>query len=736
MAQLPFLVEHGDLVWKVLAVLAAGASIAWVRRTQARGERRATERELAARAAATTAPVEGVATVRGMLRGGSARSVSLLHLRGRRPYYDERAAELWVECAGERVTLIGPVRVVRGTRLVSTRDRRSGLADGERSVRSSPILHRLTAMTASVRDGDAVFVTARLAARPAADAMGYREAATAWTAVPHGAAIEVVAAQPAVRAVPPGSTSTLVSGLAGAWAAVAVLWTLGTAALSWTGASQTRTSERETVALGELDTASLAAATPGHRGAALAWVEARLAARAVRTADSFALWRAVARERGGCGAEIRARIAQDDIDGLAPLAKHCSDDAAAVEAYQLLGMFREAVARSKDVPSLQLPVEAMIAMRVWGRASEWAVAQRDAALARGAANASRARAFDCAAEWWSRLDDGHVDASMARARYTQSEPACGVFAALSLREPERRHALAAVAVPRERIQQIANLLAWAEGAPPTSRGVMPSPADLHAAVFEAGDRMTVARALLAEPAYAEVSLSQDAPVVMTTLAWRTVHAALSEDIGLARARAREVTEFSPVRPSPPVDRDERVSADHGRGLQAAVALRFRTRLPRVSSADDPRDDEVLWDRIRTTYWGPRIDRDACNPQLGDALLRAAHDGDGHDLAALLARCRVGGADLLEAVFAVWPRVRQGRGELAEVLRRLDLGATPADPLAVIGRAALRRDLARMIGDDRAADAWEAVVNRHVTAFAQPTQAAALISRELVRDAER
>ena len=78
MARLPFLVEHGPIVWQGLAAIAAAVAIAVVRRVRARREHRATARELAARTAEVTAPVEGSATVRGTLRGGRAASVSLL----------------------------------------------------------------------------------------------------------------------------------------------------------------------------------------------------------------------------------------------------------------------------------------------------------------------------------------------------------------------------------------------------------------------------------------------------------------------------------------------------------------------------------------------------------------------------------------------------------------------------------------------------------------------------------
>jgi hypothetical protein len=53
-----------------------------------------------------------------------------------------------------------------------------------------------------------------------------------------------------------------------------------------------------------------------------------------------------------------------------------------------------------------------------------------------------------------------------------------------------------------------------------------------------------------------------------------------------------------------------------------------------------------------------------------------------------------------------------------------------------GSLALRRDIARMIGDERAADTWRAVVERHIAAFSHGDPLTALVAREMLRDAER
>lgn len=745
MERLPFLVEHGDVVWQVLAATAALAAIALTRWARRWWERRATARDVAVRAARATAPVEGVATLRGTLRGGRASSVSLLYLRGRRPYYDERGPQLWLDCDGQRVALVGPIRVIRGTRLVSTRDRRSALPADEPAVRSTPVLHRLAALTTSVRDGDPVFITAQLAARPSGEATGYREATTEWTATPHGRAIEIVAAVPAVRPVARGVRRMVAAGLAGGALAMAAMWAVGTVAMSWPTATASNAG-RVPVALGELDALALAAATPGHRQEALAELEAQFATRYQRSAESFALRRSVARLRGGCGAEIAARIAQDEIEGLAQLAKQCDDSRAAGDAFQLLGLFHDAAIRdevatgSRKATPAEQHIESLIAVRAWGSAVGWALYHRGDPFEEGLPIAPREGAFECAVEWFERMRDiesaDHAR-ELSPVSFLRRDPVCPVFRALVTPEKARAAALAQVEMSDRSIEHIANMLAWAYGAPASLSGVVPSARQLHVALFDPSDRMTIARALLSEAADARTP--RDSPALTELTVWRSVYKMLVGEIGNARALARYVTTH-PVWPvSRPVDDPSSMLREaHERDLEIAVALRLGTALPMESP--DPNDETELRASYAEMYWTPG--RDACDRrELGDASIfnhlmwRVASQGDARGLADLLAHCRAPGAPMLDALFAVWPWVRQGRDQLADVLRRIDLGPPATDPLAMIGRAAMRRDLARLIGDHHAVNAWQEIIDRHVSAFSRERPLIGLVARELLRPAE-
>src|SRR5262245_54643789 len=139
MSELPFLVEHGSMVWK-LAVAAGGAAavgIGWAWRSWR--ARRAAREVVAARAASATDPVAGAATLRGTLRGAQL-------------VRDETTVEL-----------VGTRHVACGK---------------------------------PPRDGDEVLITGRLAQHPADVERGYREAAVAWILYPLHGELDVIALRP------------------------------------------------------------------------------------------------------------------------------------------------------------------------------------------------------------------------------------------------------------------------------------------------------------------------------------------------------------------------------------------------------------------------------------------------------------------------------------------------------------------------------------------------------------
>lgn len=741
MGRLPFLVEYGAVVWKAIAVIAGALAIAAVRRYHARWAQRATARELAARAARTTAPVEGVTTIRGTLRGGGAASISILHLRGARPYYDERAPKLWLDCDGERIALDGPIRVVRGSRVVSTRDRGSAVPEDELAVRSSAVLHRLTAVTVSVRDGDPVFVSAQLSPRAGSDALGYREASTAWAALPDGLAIEVIAAEPAVRTMPLGTARSLVCGLAGAAIATAALWTAGWSAMAWADVA-TRThpgaSEDPLVpfALGELDLISLAAATPGNRDDALAAIEADFAARHERTAASFALWRRVARLRGGCGAELHARIAQDEIDELARLARSCDDDEAAAGALQFLGMYEEAALRDRQLPVARRHIESLIATGEWSAVHDW--------IAGSGARRTRP-AVACAARWFQ-------PAYPSRPSGPLSEPVCAVIAALSMPEAQRAGALASAATTATasadwQVIRISEVLAWAAGEPTGPLVFLKnSGIRLHREMFEPADRVLVAHALLSRVASERNTYVSETPDYYATLSWRAVREALRDHRQTARSWAWHVARGVLRLPLGETDpRRARQLYRYGHALEVALAVRAGDRLPPLAPGESLTSPEIvdnaeLWTEYWRTYWSTLPERDVCDrpgaQSLATTVLAAARSGDGRRLADVLAHCRLRGSPVIAQVFAVWPRIHDGRNQLAEALRTIDLGPSAIDPLAVIARGALRRDLAQLTGDVRRAEAWQAILDHHIAAFSENAMLTALMVRELLRSVER
>jgi hypothetical protein len=321
-----------------------------------------------------------------------------------------------------------------------------------------------------------------------------------------------------------------------------------------------------------------------------------------------------------------------------------------------------------------------------------------------------------------------------------------VIAALLLTDARRSAALADAALDPE-VETMADALAWADGAPRDAAAILPiGRVALHRAMFDPDDRTTIARALLSGPA---LDRADDATGADDTQTWRAVRDMLSGDISRARNLARTVTREPP--PPEMLDHHPPPLGSYGQALEVAFALRTAQPLPALPlshrrwTTGQPRsvtDPDLLWQRYEAMYWGPLVGRQTCDrPGLGPAsdlkaiTLRAARSGDGRELADRLAECRLDDGAAIEAVFAVWPRLRTGRDRLADVLRTIDLGPPATDPLTVIGRAAMRRDLARLTLDAGRAAAWQAIVERHLAAFSSYTALTALMVRELLRAAD-
>lgn len=123
---------------------------------------------------------------------------------------------------------------------------------------------------------------------------------------------------------------------------------------------------------------------------------------------------------------------------------------------------------------------------------------------------------------------------------------------------------------------------------------------------------------------------------------------------------------------------------------------------RVRHGEDPRTEMMGYPK-------------SCESKFAEARI-AAQAGNGLPLATALQSCNVDWQFSPEIVLGVLPLVKEGREELATALRWwTDTSTALHEPFSSAFRASLRRDLARMVGDDESAERW----GRVATAFSQP-----------------
>jgi hypothetical protein len=273
------LLQYGAVAWKVAAGLVALVGLLITRRVRSGKERTRAQAESARLSATVSVPAlahaEGPTTLQGTLHGGVA---STLYVGGR-PYVD-RPIELWIDYRGERVDLVGPVRIVRGTYAEASRGLpkstpraiRHGLQrDLDRGTAVSRALRRAAGgrvhQLAQVGDGSVVMVRGVLGGRGSVDRLGVRS----WLFEPIPAAreIEIGAVSAAGAAVPLRWYSALALASMLAAATTGALYGLGRYELD------RARSRPPPPALDAIDPLVLAAALPGSRDEALALLAAQ-----------------------------------------------------------------------------------------------------------------------------------------------------------------------------------------------------------------------------------------------------------------------------------------------------------------------------------------------------------------------------------------------------------------------------------------------------------------------------
>lgn len=384
-AVLPFLVEYGPWVWKVVLGVFVGlvlGGIHWRRRNTTLAAARGALRELE----------RSDHVVRGTLRGSdgdlAATLVANVHelfsppadTGGSPSTSSWRAKELFLDTEQHgRVRIDGPIEVVvgsvahvdRGGAPAETRDDHLAIAKAAASWIHRPHAAPKTTGAATlrrVRAGDAIVARGVLEAAPSQEATGYREDATQWVLRPDGdRPIHVGACAPA-RELPRRSiVATIVIAGVAAGVGAGVLRMLGSRWMEQCGASEIASDVDNTHAC------ALAAATPKRQHEAMRELLWRLdREEAAPSAQRYALAMALSDRVESCSDVVDRLEVRFRYDEAIAKARSCGNKRAEHVALSRQARFAEAA--ELHVPAseglAELPtVPTLIAAGEWGRAA-------------------------------------------------------------------------------------------------------------------------------------------------------------------------------------------------------------------------------------------------------------------------------------------------------------------------------------------------------------------------------
>jgi hypothetical protein len=731
MAELPFLVVHGALAWKILAAATAAGALAgplWLRR---RAERRRAAADLAELSAGVSAPTDGPAAVRGVLRGGSAQTLAVAFATRADRLHHDRSDGLWLDCDGERVDLIGPVRVLRGSCGQASRGLPRALPEAIRAQEPDP---GQAARLAIIADGDVVIARGRLARRAsAAEVNDYRAPAGGWVLEPDELlAIEAIAERVAAPAVPLARASAILLLALGAGLAIIAMHGAGRLAVSRArSVDHEARAPRVPLELHALDAVALAAAMPGTRADALGLLDDRLRRRTESTEETLELRRRLAGLLG-CREEASELQRQGRYADMLATADGCGDAGQAAQALLWLGRYGEATARASASGSdLGLRDQGAAAIG----AGRWADAARIAADLRAALADRRRPTYlteeqakaivarvDCSEQLF-RLRAGEAPAAGKLHAMAGRDPFCKLFDAISSPLDRQSSALAGTPIGEDATLEFAvQALEWAAGGHATE--VQPGTDLFDAISLRVVPQRLARNALLAPLALATSTDPPGTEGHVRTHTWMAAHEYLRGD--LARARSEALLAGGG-------DHEAGYPRQHAASFLVSLALRTGAPLPYPVDSP-PSLHPSLQDLVRLRQGMPSREGGLGGPsrhceERADRAMQAAFAGDGAPLADLVRACMP--MQRIETIVAVLPLVQRGRARLAAAFRALDddsLALVMADdvPFGAISTFALRRDLARLAGDDAGAAGWQAIIDRHMAALADRQRLTAMI----------
>lgn len=676
--ELPFLIVHGAVVWKVLLVILVIASLAALALVRMWISRRRAREQVNAKIQAARSSSSGDVTLFGELSEGSAVTFSRGDVEA-----SSRSEKLCLLVEGERIDLVGDVRVEHGSREQSTwfripRELPSNL-DGRPGRCASMI-------TRSVAKGDRVIVTASQG-RQTDENAGYREQGVQRILEGTGGPIVISAQHPAGKRYSLGLVWLLplvvfstIWGLA--------LRKVGSVALERVG------EVTELAQLEGLSAASIAAAMPGSRDTLVKQLERSPSE--IRSDEALDLKLALAAYFGECPYYTLFRLGRFE-EALAA-ARRCGSLGSVATALLYLGRFAEA-APLVSPRGDQWYIATMVAIATgdWERAAIGAErravshSRRDRHQYYTDADATRfATQARCLAALF-RFYAGE-QGTFANIPNREGNVQCAMLEALTLPDAQQAETLGSMTVEdtSERLQAGA-LWRAAGGAATTLDWV--SSALLHGLGNDPWFGRIAAKAYSGTDPEALRLFDYELAIVSV------IHG----DFNGAREHLRRGIEHG-------------LSPYHAQYLEMQIALREGTIL-----APDHRWSELdtLSDLIRARTGDPPPQifayPDTCEAEANVAV-RFAQYGDGRALAAILKRCSVSYSSSRSALLSILPMVKTGRTELARMLRYHRETLTTYSynwiPFRFINDLLDYRELARFTGDVEEAQRLQQIIDRY------------------------
>ena len=694
MAELPFLVVHGAVVWKLLLVGLIGATYAVGYAVRQRGARKRACAELARQD--VSSPRKGPVSVRGRIRTGTATT-----LRQAEASFDTRSTDLTLDCDGELVELLGPVRVEQGA---TTRGSwRSDAADAPRWN---------TSLVRSVAPGDEVIASGVLVEGPA-EPSSYREAKPTWR-LQADDLIRVFATKPRARAMPLGygqhvALLVLVSSV---W--FGTLHLVGSRALA---RAEDQTGTAVDGNLPAFGSAEIAAAMPGSRDDALKAVDSQLTIMGHAKTERALQTQVALRElQGLCSARLLAKAVR--LDQALVAARSCDHEIVAkILAFQ--GRFDEAEHELAPNDHSESATVIHIATGHWAEAA-LGVDERASNLERETDPANQpylreaAAATHCLAALLRSYGGDHDAFAKVKDRgnkrlYALPFTACAILEAMSRPVAEQAAALTAIAGSRSDsfssagYELDAEELAVAAGAPApefhqtTGRSALLFP-------------FTQARVWIAPfqlAAHPNDSTTELAHANMVAVA------AFLGDTAAARDHLSYVT--------------EQESHDL---LALSLAIRDGSPLVLGERRDHLGNDEAV--SLRQGNVDDKIQSYLDGEQGAEfrANVQRAANGDGLGLVAALQEWYLQWQAFSLPVLGVLPRITSHREEVRDALRmfRNELGTYDARhlPFEAVSDYTQYRDAARLIGDTDDAEQWQTIIDRFAVVFRDRQRLVALV----------